>query len=114
MFVMAAVVAAWTSVSTAAAANMTTPSQPVLAAQAIRECGELRHRLAYNITTRKVGCRQARRVVRRWQNTISGSGRGGSGRVFSLYCHYRETGYEAADIRCTGPRGRVVRWQTYS
>lgn len=82
------------------------------AAVPIRECGNLAHRLAYNITTRKVQCVEARRVVRRWNNTTARQG--GDGRVRGLYCNYRNIGYEAGDIRCTGSRGRVVRWQTYS
>jgi hypothetical protein len=85
----------------------------IASAQApIQECGDLRHRLAYNITTRNVSCRSARRTVRRWNNTVAG--KGGDGRVLGLYCDYRDIGYEAGDIRCTGSRGRVVRWQTAS
>jgi hypothetical protein len=82
------------------------------AAAPIRECGDMAHRLAYNITTRKVQCVEARRVVRRWNNTAAR--RGGDGRIRGLYCNYRNIGYEAGDIRCIGSRGRVVRWQTYS
>ena len=78
----------------------------------IRECGQLTHRHAFNITTRNVSCREARRVVRRWNHTVAR--RGGTGRVRGLYCRYRDTGYEAGDIRCTGSRRRVVRWQTGS
>jgi hypothetical protein len=78
----------------------------------IRECGQLAHRHAYNITTRKVRCVEARRVVRRWNNTTAQEG--GDGRVRGLYCIYSNIGYEAGDIRCTGSGGRVVRWQTYS
>jgi hypothetical protein len=86
---------------------------PIASAQApIQECGDMPHRLAYNITTRNVPCRKARRTVRRWNRTIAGEG--GDGRVLGLYCDYRDTGYEAGDIRCTGSRGRVVRWQTAS
>jgi hypothetical protein len=70
------------------------------------------HRFASNITTRKVSCVEARRVVRRWNNTAAQ--RGGDGRVRGLYCDFRELGYEVGDIRCTGSRGRVVRWQTNS
>ena len=77
----------------------------------IRECGDLPHRFADNITSRVVSCGEARRVVRRWNNTAAR--RGGSGRVRGLYCRYRNLGYEAGDIRCTAGR-RVVRWQTYS
>ncbi len=70
------------------------------------------HRYAFNITTREVACTEARKVVRRWNNVLAQSG--GDGRARGLYCNYRSTGYEAGDIRCTGSRGRVVRWQTYS
>ena len=80
---------------------------------AIRECGDMAHRFAFNITTRKVPCRKARRVVRRWNKTVAGQ-RSGDGRVLGLYCDYRDTGYEVGDIRCTGAHGRVVRWQTAS
>jgi hypothetical protein len=82
------------------------------AAAPIRECGDMRHRLAFNITSRVVPCREARRVVRSWNNSVAQ--RGGDGRVRGLHCNYRDIGYEAGDIRCTGSRGRVVRWQTYS
>jgi hypothetical protein len=70
----------------------------------------LPHRYASNITTRKVSCPEARRVVRRWNNTVAQQG--GDGRVRGLNCDFRELGYEVGDIRCTGSRGRVVRWQT--
>jgi len=36
----------------------------------------------------------------------------GNGRARGLYCRFRDTGGESGDIRCTGSRGRVVRWQT--
>ncbi len=91
-------------------AALTIPSGA--AAAPIRECGQLTHRLAFNITTRNVSCFEARRVVRRWSNTVAQSG--GSGRVRGLYCRYRSTGYESGDIRCTGSGSRVVRWQTGS
>lgn len=78
----------------------------------IRECGDLAHRYAFNITTRQASCREGRRVVRRWNRTAAQQG--GSGRVRGLYCRYRDIGYEAGDIRCTGSGGRVVRWQTAS
>lgn len=87
-------------------------SPGVATAAPIRECGDLPHRFAFNITTRKVRCKEARRVVRRWNNTVAK--RGGTGRVRGLFCRYRDTGHEAGDIRCTGSRGRVVRWQTSS
>jgi hypothetical protein len=78
----------------------------------IRECGDLPHRYASNITTRKVSCLEARRVVRRWNNTVAQQG--GDGRVRGLYCDFRELSYEVGGIRCTGSLGRVVRWQTAS
>jgi hypothetical protein len=82
------------------------------AAAPVRDCGDLAHRYAVNITTRKVSCVEARRVVRRWNNTVAH--RGGDGRVRGLYCDFRELSYEVGDIRCTGSRGRVVRWQISS
>ena len=82
------------------------------AAAPVRHCGDLAHRYAVNIKTRKVSCVEARRVVRRWNNTVAQ--RGGDGRVRGLYCDFRELGYEVGDIRCTGSRGRVVRWQISS
>ena len=70
------------------------------------------HQHAYNLTSRVVRCGKARRVVRRWNNVVARHG--GDGRALGLYCNYRTLGYEAGDIRCTGSRGRVVHWQTYS
>lgn len=75
-------------------------------------CGDVDSVLAYNIRTRIVGCREARRVVRGW--AAGPAQRGGDGRVRGLFCRYRDTGYEAGAIRCTGARGRVVRWVTGS
>jgi hypothetical protein len=72
----------------------------------------LAHRYAFNITARKVSCVEARRVVRRWSNTVAQQG--GDGRVRGLYCDFRELGYEVGVIRCTGSRERVVRWQIAS
>jgi hypothetical protein len=78
-------------------------------AAAVRECGDLPAQYAYNITTRRVSCPEARRVVRRWNRTAA---QGGSPYVRGLYCRFREIGHEAGDIRCTGRGRRVVRWQT--
>ena len=82
-------------------------AEPAGASGAIKECGDLPSQAAYNITSRSVRCKEARRVVRGW---------GGRGNVTvrGLACRYRDTGYEAGDIRCTGSRGGVVRWQTGS
>lgn len=74
----------------------------------INECGAIRSRLVYNLTSRAVSCAEARRIARRWR------GAGGTERVGRFTCRFRETGYEAGDIRCTATRRRVVRWQTYS
>jgi hypothetical protein len=76
----------------------------------IRECGDLVDRYAFNITTRKVSCDKARQVVRRWNGSVAQQG--GDGQVLGLYCNFRSLGIESGDIRCTGARGRVVRWQT--
>jgi hypothetical protein len=76
-----------------------------------RECGRLVSSLAYNITTSNVSCGEARRVVRAWS---AGPAQGRGNRARGLRCRYRDIAYEAGDIRCTGSRGRVVRWQTAS
>lgn len=87
-------------------------SAPAALASPVRECGAMPNDFAGNITTRVVGCTEARRVVKAWNATVAQDG--GSGSVRGLYCRYRDTAYEAGDIRCTGSRGRVVRWQTSS
>jgi hypothetical protein len=79
---------------------------------AIRECGDLPSRFAYNITTRRAACWKAREGIRRWGNSVAG--RGGDGYVGAYYCNYKSIGYEAGDIRCTASGGRVVHWQTAS
>lgn len=84
----------------------------VATAAPIRECGAMPNEFAGNITTRIVGCAEARRVVKAWNRTVASQG--GSGNVRGLSCRYRDIAYEAGDIRCTGSRGRVVRWQTSS
>jgi hypothetical protein len=81
-------------------------------AAAVRECGDMPRSYAGNITARVVTCREARMVVATWNRTVAN--RSGTGMVRGLYCRYRDTGYEAGDIRCTGSRGRVVHWQTGS
>ncbi len=75
----------------------------------INECGDLPSDVAYNLTTRRVACAEARRVVRRWNATNEGDG---TTYVRGLSCTFRSLGHEAGDIRCTGSGGRVVRWQT--
>jgi hypothetical protein len=89
-----------------------TLAMPATASAApIRGCGDMPSALAFNITTRSVSCREARGVVRGWNNGPARHS-GGNGPVRGLYCRYRSLGFEAADIRCTGSRGRVVHWQT--
>jgi hypothetical protein len=78
----------------------------------IRECGDV-NRSIYNVTSRVVSCRTARRLVRRLVIL--------PGCTEDRYCHYRgwrctqygyriPRGYET-DSRCTKPGGRVVRYQ---
>lgn len=57
----------------------------------------------WNVTSRVVPCREARRVV------LAFPGR--RGRVRGLNCRYLRNEHEYVDVRCTGNRGRVVRWQ---
>lgn len=94
------------------AIGLTGLNAPAASATPIRECGNAVNQLAYNITTRVVGCGEARRVVKAWNSTVAQQG--GSGQVRGLTCRYRDIAYEAGDIRCTGSRGRVVHWQTAS
>jgi hypothetical protein len=101
-----------TRIALAACVSMTLTAPGGADAAPIRECGDMAHRFAYNITSRVVRCVEARRVVRAWVNQLADQG--GDGRLRGLYCNYRDIGYEAGDIRCTGSRGRVVRWQTGS
>jgi hypothetical protein len=77
----------------------------------IRECGDMPQRVSYNLTTRKIGCVEARRTVRAWQNGPARYNRSGDGWVRGLWCNYTTLGWESGDIRCTGRRG-VVHWQT--
>lgn len=97
----------------AGSAILLTAASPAAKSSPVRECGRLPSQLAGNITTRRVSCSEARRVVTAWGSSAA-KRRSGSGPVRGLYCRYRDTAYEAADIRCTGSRGRVVRWQTSS
>lgn len=59
----------------------------------------------FNVTTRRVGCRTARRFVRRYKGTDSGYPR--------WRCH-EINDYESSDVRCTAAGGRVIRWQSGS
>lgn len=60
----------------------------------------------FNVTTRKVRCRYARRFV------LSLDGQVGSDRHRGFKCRYVSEEYEYADVRCTRRGGKVIRWQT--
>jgi hypothetical protein len=53
----------------------------------------------YNLTTRRVGCRTARRFARRYRGTDS---------YYPTWRCREVNDYEFSDIRCTGSRGRVI------
>jgi hypothetical protein len=95
-----------------AAASAQAAHAVTVSAAAIRQCGQMSSHLAFKIESRKIPCRQARHVVRRWGQTAAMK-RGGDGWVLGLYCNYRDVGYETGAIRCAH-RGRVVRWRTSS
>jgi hypothetical protein len=95
---------------------------PARAAAPIKECGnasfgasgpvftlgEISGAGIYNITTRVASCREARRVIRRWSSLDGGM----PARIRGLDCRNLREAYEYVDVRCTGSRGRVVRWQS--
>ena len=93
----------------------------VLAAPAgaapVRECGnygdhgdgrtrwgmsDIRGAGLYNLTTRNVSCRTARRFAQRYKGTDSG---------YPTWRCREVSEYEVYDVRCTASRGRVIRWQ---
>ena len=86
------------------------------AAAPVRECGDYAPgggAGVFNITPRVTSCRTARRMARnfyrgRWDIPRRDGQRFRRG---AYTCRNRNTGYEAADLRCTASRGRVVRWQ---
>jgi hypothetical protein len=57
----------------------------------------------FNVTSRKVTCKVARRVSLK---SYPGSNYRG------WRCRYISQAHEYADVRCTRPSGAVVRWQT--
>lgn len=57
----------------------------------------------FNVTSRQVACRVARRVA---MKSYPGSNYRG------WRCRYVSEAHEYADVRCTRPSGAVVRWQT--
>lgn len=56
----------------------------------------------FNLTTRRVACRRARRFVRRYRGTDS---------YYPTWRCREVNEYEFSDIRCKASRGRVIRWQ---
>ncbi len=59
----------------------------------------------FNVTTRKVSCRKARRFVRRYRGTDT---------YFPTWKCREVNEYEFSDTRCTASRGRVIHWQAGS
>jgi hypothetical protein len=99
-----------------AAAVTATPAAPAAEGAPIRECGNAGTLYAgqvrvYNVTSRVVGCRFARRFARRQMLDAGPACRE------DRWCTYRgwrcrHVTYRAeGDIRCTNSGGRVVRWQ---
>jgi hypothetical protein len=60
---------------------------------------------AYNLTTRRVSCRRARRFALRYRGTDT---------YFPRWNCREVNKYEWSDIRCTASRGRVIHWQAGS
>jgi hypothetical protein len=92
---------------------------------AIRECGafngvrfvpddDMKGAGVYNITTRVATCRRARKIVRRYWNDYSSWCHRSSSVCeigWGFTCRRTPLGEEYSDARCTGSRGRVVRFQ---
>jgi hypothetical protein len=79
----------------------------------IRECGDLRRRRIYNITTRRASCRFARRFARDiFTNPACAEDRYCRFRGFRCtHYNYAIPGGREGDVRCTRRGGRVVRFQ---
>jgi hypothetical protein len=60
---------------------------------------------AYNLTTRRVSCRAARRFALRYRGTDT---------YFPRWRCREVNDYEWSDVRCTASGGRVIRWQAGS
>ena len=60
---------------------------------------------AYNLTTRRVSCRRARRFALRYRGTDT---------YFPRWNCREVNKYEWSDVRCTASGGRVIRWQAGS
>jgi hypothetical protein len=68
--------------------------------------GEIDGAGIFNVTTRGVSCRYARKFVLSWNGQV------GRRHHRGFSCRYVSEEYEYADIRCTRRPGRVIRWQT--
>jgi hypothetical protein len=111
-----------TFVAAAVSAVTLLGSPAAVSAATIRECGnygwitdegttgwtygEVDGAGIFNVTTRKVSCRYARRFVRSWDGQVGGR------RHRRFRCRYVSQAYEYADVRCTRRSGKVIRWQT--
>lgn len=84
-------------------------ASPASASSRINECGDLARNGAgiYNVTSRNIGCRNARVVARRVERGC----RHLVCRFDGWTCRTRLTGDESADTRCT-KRSMVVRFQS--
>ncbi len=107
--------------ATIAALVLAIPATSASAAAPIRECGnygwpegyegsepiwtyeQLDGAGIFNVTTRRVACRKARRFVLRYRGTDT---------YFPTWNCREINRYEFSDVRCTARRGRVIRWQT--
>ncbi len=104
----------------AAVATIALAAAPAVGAAPIRECGnwgdhgdgrmrwgtsDIHGAGIFNVTTRGVSCRVARRFVRRY--------RGPSTHAPTWRCR-EHTRHELSDVRCTASQGRVIRWQAGS
>jgi hypothetical protein len=98
--------------------KVTASSARLPAAARVRECGNKGvHRNGrygwgngpisgagtYNLTTRHVSCRRARRFVNRYRGTDT---------YYPTWDCRERNAYESSDVRCTASRGRVIRWQS--
>ena len=95
----------------AAAALAVPGATPAMAgSSSIKECGDLTRNGGgiYNLTTRVVSCRTAKRVSRRYLRECDVDR---DCRVSIDTCRTRRLGDEYWDVRCTASRGRVVRFQ---
>ncbi len=77
----------------------------------LHRCGDKPDKFAYGIKA-DFACRKAKKIVNGWFNGVT---HGGSPdrNVKGFSCHYKQTGYEVAKVRCK-TKHRKVRWTTGS